>query len=190
MAGEALLAQAKTNTTPDSTKDAHSQRFAKPWKLSEQGLVFIKLQESGMINGQSIHGRVTDGYLLTVYLDSVGLKTVGLGHKVLPEDNLQHGQSISLEHARQLAEKDLATALSSLNRNVHVPLFQHEVDALVDLIFNTGSGAFARGVAPVVNSGDYQQVADFIKTFRARGNERRRAQEADTFATGSYDASH
>jgi lysozyme len=190
MAGEAPIAQTKTSTTPNSTHDAQSQRLAKPWQLSPRGLAFVKMEESGMLNGESLYGRVTDGYILNVYLDSVGLKTVGMGHKVLPEDNLHAGQTISMAKARQLSDQDLGIAVSSINRNVHVPLYQNEVDALVDLIFNTGSGAFARHVAPIINSGIYGRVPDFIRSFRANGNERRREQEANTFATGSYNASH
>jgi len=182
---------AQTNTIPGSVLSARTDRLAKPWSLSDRGLAFLKIQESGVLNGRSMFGHVTDGYILTVYPDSVGIPTVGLGHKVLPEDHLHLGDTISLERARSISERNIAEAVNIINRKVMVPLYQYEFDALVDLTFNCGVGAFASHVAPIVNAGNYLDSAEFIKTFRAgRGNRRRRIQESDTFKTGSYDASH
>jgi len=37
-----------------------------------------------------------EGVVLRVYSDSVGLPTVGIGHLVRPEDNLQVGQTLRI----------------------------------------------------------------------------------------------
>ncbi|MAE51115.1 MAG: hypothetical protein CMH27_04835 [Micavibrio sp.] len=51
-----------------------------------------------------------EGYRNTVYLDSLGKPTVGVGHLVLPEDNLKVGDTISDEHVRQFLEEDAKKA--------------------------------------------------------------------------------
>lgn len=51
-----------------------------------------------------------EGYRNTVYKDSLGKPTVGVGHLVLPEDNLKVGDTISDEQVRDLLEKDASKA--------------------------------------------------------------------------------
>lgn len=51
-----------------------------------------------------------EGYRNTVYRDSLGKPTVGVGHLVLPEDNLRVGDTISDERVRELLESDAQKA--------------------------------------------------------------------------------
>lgn len=51
-----------------------------------------------------------EGYRNTVYRDSRGFPTVGVGHLVRPEDNLKVGDAISDERVRDLLEKDASKA--------------------------------------------------------------------------------
>lgn len=185
------IAVGTTNTTPGSIQVGQTDRLGKPWEISNKGIAFLGVQESGVINGVNFQGhRVTDGLILQVYVDSRGLPTVGCGHLVLPEDNLRAGDVITLEHARTLARKDIATAEKAVHRHMHVPLFQHEYDALVSLVFNCGQG-FAGEITRLVNTGNYDDVPEFIIGFRAgHGNARRRRQEAAMFKEGNYDANH
>jgi GH24 family phage-related lysozyme (muramidase) len=51
-----------------------------------------------------------EGYRNTVYADSLGKPTVGVGHLVLPEDNLKIGDTISDEQVREFLEADASKA--------------------------------------------------------------------------------
>ena len=51
-----------------------------------------------------------EGESLTVYLDTEGYATVGIGHKVLPADNLKVGDTITRARSRDLFIKDSAIA--------------------------------------------------------------------------------
>jgi lysozyme len=54
-----------------------------------------------------------EGCKNTVYKDTLGKLTVGIGHLVLPEDNLKLGDTISDERVDALFAKDGAAALAA-----------------------------------------------------------------------------
>lgn len=45
------LAVAVTNTNPDSCVNVQCSRIGKPWQLSPDGISFIAVWESGLLNG-------------------------------------------------------------------------------------------------------------------------------------------
>jgi lysozyme len=188
------LATATTNTDPNSSVTVYTDRFAKPWNVSSGGLSFISVWESGLLNGVNFQGHyVTEGFILQAYLDNAGIPTVGCGHRILPADHIQVGQSISLERARAFKRRDVERMERRLNSDVMVPLFQFEYDALVSIVYNCGAGDGATGIIQKVNTGHYRAMSDFICTCRVghnRGLPQRRYSEARLFATGVYDASH
>lgn len=195
-----LLGSAPANTDPDSLVHLTTARIGKPWSISNQGITFIAIWESGIRNGLNWqHQRVTDGFILTVYDDGYGIPTVGLGHAVVPQDNLRIGNRITIEQARQLFRKDSQRVEENINNLIRVPLFQYEYDALVSILFNTGYGRGAhdssretRGqrVANALNAGNYNEAANFLEHFIAGRTASRRVSEANLFRTGVYDASH
>lgn len=180
-----------TNTTTDSVKAGSTTRLGKPWKVSEKLLPFLGTWENGVMNGKNFaHQMVTNGFILQVYNDSKGLPTVGCGHLVVEADKLKLGKKITEERAKELLKSDLARAESAVNRNIKVPLHQHEYDALVSLAFNTGGGGASKLFA-AVNAGKYESIPATIENYRTGGgNEGRRASEAELFKSGVYDASH
>ncbi|WP_296228372.1 lysozyme [Ralstonia sp. UBA689] len=169
-------------------------RSPKPWTITDRGLSFIAEWESGVLNGINFQGHlVTDGFILKAYYDNVGILTIGCGHRVLPEDHIVAGQTISLERAREFKRKDISIAQRRLNNSVHVPLFQHEYDALVSIVYNTGAGQGADTLVQRVNTGDYVATGAFLPTYRVGSNSgvrARRASEARLFTMRIYDASH
>jgi lysozyme len=183
------IATPQTNPTPESVHDATSDRVAKKWKLSEDGLRFMAVCESGVLNGKFLGLPVENGYILEVYNDSKGNPTVGMGHKVLPSDNLKVGAAISVKQAEAFARKDLADSENAVNNSVNVPLHQYEYDALVSITFNTGVGG-ARRLFEKVNEANYATVPITITTYRARGIEWRRELESRLFQASNYDATH
>jgi lysozyme len=180
-----------TNTVAGSTKTGTTDRVKGPWVISDAGLKFFTIWESGIENGTNFQKQqVTNGYILTVYKDSKGLPTVGCGHLVVTADNLKVDDKIDNDKAKAFLIADLATAEKAVNDKVEVPLRQSEYDALVSIAFNTGRGGFLK-LAEQVNEGDYKKIPDAIKKYRTRGgNEGRRASEASLFETGVYNATH
>lgn len=179
-----------TSTTTASVKTGTTERLGKPWTFSDKGIDFLGVQESGVLNGVNFKKhKVTEGLILEVYADSKGLPTVGLGHLVLPEDKLKLGDAVTLEKARKWVKQDIAIAEKAVNGKVKVPLHQYEYDALVSLVFNCGIG-HAQSIADFINPGKYDKAPEQIEGFRAKGNERRRKQEAAMFKDANYDATH
>lgn len=188
------LATAVTNTDPNSCATAYCDRLGKPWAVSNDGLSFIAVWESGTLNGTNFQGHlVTDGFILKAYRDNVGIPTIGCGHRILPADNIQVGQTISLERAREFKKRDVERAQRRLNSDVRVPLFQFEYDALVSVVYNCGAGDGATAIIDKTNQGGYGSMYNFIRTYRVGNNPGlppRRFTEARLFASGVYDASH
>ncbi|WP_236781497.1 lysozyme [Aurantiacibacter gangjinensis] len=115
-----------------------------------------------------------EGVRLTVYRDVAGYPTVGVGHLVLPEDGLSVGDRITYEQALEFLEQDLAKAEEGVRNLVNdLPLYQHEFDALVDLVYNVGEGNVSERKSPRLNaaiqSGDYTAMADQLNYTTAAG---------------------
>lgn len=188
------LAIATTNTNPNSSVTVYTERIGKPWKVSDDGLSFIAVWESGLLNGINFQGHyVTQGFILKAYLDNIGLPTVGCGHRIVPADNIRVGQTILLERAREFKKRDVERMERRLNSDVHVSLFQFEYDALVSVVYNCGAGEGANRIIQKVNTGHYELMFDFILSYRVGNNPGlppRRYSEARLFASGVYDAAH
>ncbi|WP_322061475.1 lysozyme [Paraburkholderia sp. J63] len=163
--------------------------------------------ESGILNGtyrHVVHHHITnlpvvDGFILQVYDDGTGIPTVGLGHRVYPQDHLHIGDVITLDRAKEFFRLNREPAEMAINRDVHVPLHQYEYDALVSVIFNTGPNRRPRDpwpstrsqyLADFLNHGEYGRMHDVIRGFIANIVAGRRQREARLFDTGVYDATH
>ncbi|MEM5433874.1 lysozyme [Paraburkholderia diazotrophica] len=182
------------NTDPGSVFTTYSSRHCKPWSVSSYALEFVAVLESGVLNGKNFQGhQVTDGFILEVYKDNRGLPTVGCGHLVVDVDQLKVGDKITLQRAQSLLRADLDRMEGRLNRDIWVPLYQFEYDALISIVFNCGPFTGADALVTKVNSGEYNKLFDFILPYRVGHNKnlkRRRFQEARLFASGVYDAAH
>ena len=115
-----------------------------------------------------------EGVRLTVYRDVAGYPTVGVGHLVRPEDGLRVGDRISYDQALDFLEDDLKIAERGVARLVgHLKLYQHEFDALVDLVYNVGEGNVSPRKSPRLNgaiqAADYQGIADELHYHHAAG---------------------
>jgi lysozyme len=109
-----------------------------------------------------------EGYRLRMYRDSIGLPTIGVGHK-LTQSELTSGkldstaaswtEGLTEAEVSKLLGSDLATTEAVVNSVVTVPLTQTQFNALVSFAFNVGSGAFARStLVKLLNAGDYASV--------------------------------
>ncbi len=116
-----------------------------------------------------------EGVREVVYRDVAGYPTVGVGHLVTPKDKLRVGDRISYDRILDLLNQDLEIAEQGVARLVgDLPLYQHEFDALVDLVFNVGEGNVSPDKSPRLNAaierGDYQAIADELDYRHAAGS--------------------
>ena len=126
-----------------------------------------------------------EGDRLVAYQDSKGVWTIGYGHTrgVFP------GMTCSQQQSERWLIEDLAWAEAMVNRFVKVQLTQNEFDALVDFVFNVGSGNFKSStLLKLVNANDMEDaVREFVKWDHCGGKEvagllRRRQAEAQLFS--------
>lgn len=74
----------------------------------------------------------TEGKRTTVYLDSLGNPTVGIGHLVKPEDNLKVGDVISDEQVDALFSQDIGIAIDAAMQQAK-EVGQYEEDFVIAL---------------------------------------------------------
>lgn len=97
-------------------------------RISQQGINFILKHENCK---------------LTLYKDCANHYTIGVGHKCSAKQIQQFKNGISKHTALQLLYTDLIIPTNSVN-NLGLNLLQNQADALISLIFNIGSGNFAK----------------------------------------------
>ena len=137
-----------------------------------------------------------EGVRYTVYRDVAGYPTVGVGHLILPEDDLQVGDRVDEAQVLQFLEHDLAKAEQGVRLLVgDLPLHQHEFDALLDLVYNVGLGNVSENESPRLNtaieSRDYEAIAAELDYTHAggkfaRGLQFRSERRAKIFMKGRY----
>lgn len=97
-----------------------------------------------------------EGCKLTAYQDSKGVWTLGYGHTL----GVHEGMTCTQEQALAWLAQDMGWACAVVKRLVRVPLLQNEFDALVDFVFNVGSGNFAAStMLKLLNQGDFGGAA-------------------------------
>jgi lysozyme len=79
-----------------------------------------------------------EGCKLEAYLDTGGVPTIGYGHT----HKVKLGDTCTKEQAESFLLGDVIFAEGIVQAYVDVPLTQGQYDALVDFVFNVGSGAF------------------------------------------------
>ena len=97
-----------------------------------------------------------EGCRLAAYPDTGGVWTIGYGHT----HGVIEGMTCTLEQAQIWLEQDIQAAVDAVNRLVKISLEQPEFDALVDFVFNLGTGAFARStMLKDINAGNLAAAA-------------------------------
>lgn len=128
-----------------------------------------------------------EGCKLVAYQDVRGVWTIGYGHT----QGVVEGMTCTQFQAEQWLLQDVQWAIGVVKQMVSVPLTQQEFDALVDFVFNVGSGNFADStMLKLLNAGNYWAAADeFVKWDLAAGQVvagllRRRIAEQSEFNSG------
>ena len=105
---------------------------------------------------------------LDAYPDSKGVPTIGWGHT----RGVSLGQSCTQAQADAWLDEDVATAVYAVNHYVAITLNQHEFDALVDFVFNVGSGNFATStLLKKLNCGDLAGAANEFEKWDMSGGQ-------------------
>ncbi|HET6220166.1 MAG TPA: lysozyme [Acidobacteriaceae bacterium] len=122
--------------------------------LSETGLTLLKRSE---------------GFRGSVYRDIAGFRTIGYGHRLLPGEVFANGITFAI--GEELVAKDVLIAEANVNRLVKVELTQGQFDALVDFVFNLGSGRLATStLLAELNAGRYEAAAQQLLAWDHAGN--------------------
>jgi GH24 family phage-related lysozyme (muramidase) len=133
--------------------------------------------------------RQHEGEVLTAYLDSVGVLTIGVGHtSAAGPPTVTKGMTITAAQSDEILSRDLKTFEKGVRAAVKVKLSQNEFDALVSLAFNIGVGAFSKStLVRKLNAGDRAGAAEqFLVWNKAggrvlKGLSNRRADERKLF---------
>lgn len=139
-------------------------------KINDKGLLLIKYFE---------------GLRLSVYLDAVGLPTVGYGHM---DKSMKVGDKITQQKADELLLEDLSWFESGVDSMLKNEISSNQFSALVCFAYNIGLGNLKSStLLKCVNSGQFDKAADeFLKWNKAGGKvlsglTKRRQAERDLF---------
>lgn len=110
-----------------------------------------------------------EGFSAHVYVCPAGLRTIGFGHVIRPQENFD--VPISMHEAKALLAQDVIDAENAVIRFIQRTLSQYQFDALVSFTFNVGAAALQRStLRQVVNRGEHAQVpVQLMRWVRASG---------------------
>lgn len=148
-----------------------------------------------------------EGFSSHPYADPAGHATVGFGHLLHrgPVTDVDRraiwvaGQGmpgqLTLEEARKLLRQQLASDYEPAVHALHLPLAQHQHDALVSFVYNVGTGALApsTGIGRALRASNWRDAADELLRWDKAGDPpralpgltRRRRAERTLFMTGA-----
>lgn len=89
----------------------------------------IEIEAANLIRAKLV---ASEGNKTTVYRDSLGIPTVGIGHKVLPSDKLKVGDTISAARVEEFYKKDAGAAFKAAVSQAR-ELNKYNVDMIVAL---------------------------------------------------------
>ncbi|MDI9873196.1 lysozyme [Flectobacillus rivi] len=178
--------------------------------LSTKGETFLKKQEAVITHvyndakgGRSKYCDEHEGHSTSewfceksnhYYNEILGKPTIGLGHLITSQDELDLycSQTLSIDDCMKLfREKDLPRYETPLKNAVDVKLTQYQYDALVSFVFNTGSGGLRdRGLfKKLINKGIFDEDKirkEFEKWHQPTIVIPRRDDETELFINGKY----
>jgi len=127
--------------------------------------------------------KIDEGVKLTVYLDSVGLPTVGVGHLVLNKDKLKLGDTITMERCDSLLESDMNVSLQNCGKLF--PKFEvmpeNIQQVIANMMFNMGLyrlSGFKKFIAALLAK-NYSLAADEMKNSKWYTQVGKRAQRLE-----------
>lgn len=121
-----------------------------------------------------------EGYREYAYRDAVGVPTIGYG----TTKGVKMGDTTTRQEAKEFVVRDASVMARQMQSVIKVPLYQHEWDSLVSLVYNIGIGNFKKStLLKKLNRRDYSGACSQIKRWvyaggkKLKGLERRRESE-------------
>ena len=117
---------------------------------------------------------IDEGMSLTAYEDTLGNLTVGIGHLVMPSDQIEEGQTITQDQCDSFFNKDLQIAIDSCTKAPNIPyLNQPELvqESLVNMCYNMGVARLAQFITflNLLHNKNYEAAAmDLMGTLWAK----------------------
>jgi lysozyme len=112
------------------------------------------------------HAIEREGYRRRPYLDTVGKLTIGIGHLILPEDNIKNDEQISKERVEELFQKDTAKALAkSIRQMEYIGIKTPEfLAALISANFQLGDFSVKfKNSYELLKEGKYDEVIENLR---------------------------
>ena len=113
-----------------------------------------------------------EGTSYTVYRDTAGYLTAGIGHKLRPGDGIfSVGDTVAPATIDKWFASDISHAENIVSRYTVQPLSQNEFDALVSAAFNLGDALFRNAdgsqthFSAALDAGNYSGAADYLLSF-------------------------
>jgi len=163
-------------------------------KISDDGLDLIKSFESyvGYVY-DDLRPPVNGKYREWQGEPVKGTLTIGYGHTNAAADPLKCNQGTRVTQAQALTilANDLGPCEATVNTVVKAPIGQHQFDALVSFVFNTGR-LEGTGLLAQLNQKNYSKVPDeFMKWVKSKGQTlrglvRRRQAEVHLWSTPDH----
>jgi lysozyme len=98
---------------------------------------------------------------LTVYADQGGKPTVGFGHLVTPDDDLEIGDTVLQEWADEIFLVDLLKiAQIPIQNLITQPINDNQFSALCSLVYNAGQAPLEGTLGKLLNAADYEGACD------------------------------
>lgn len=172
---------------PTPTPSADERKPVRSLSISSKGITFIKGYEKCN---------------LKPYDDSENFCTIGWGHLIarnscasIKSENYfnEFKEGITQNAADTLLLNDIKVTEQVIKDRVQVPMFQHEYDALVSLIFNLGSFKKCPKLLSKLNTKDYSGCCDEFADITNGGTPglvSRRSAEMKLFRNKVYDSPH
>lgn len=108
-----------------------------------------------------------EGCVLKVYLDAIGLPTIGYGHLIKPGESFT---KITQKEAEDLLKSDAQIFVDGVSKLLEVNVTQNQFDALVSIAFNIGLGNLKSStLLRLINAGDYKGAADQFPRWNKAG---------------------
>lgn len=104
--------------------------------------------------------KIFEGKKLTTYRDTAGLLTIGYGHRVTDDDDIDEGDTITEDQASDLLVHDLNSAEAIVKKHITYPMNDNQYSACVCFAFNAGSAPFIGLFAKLLNSGNIEETAN------------------------------
>lgn len=129
------------------------------------------LNRTYYLNKWYAHGREREGEKLTVYLDTVDIPTVGIGHRVLKRDKLKVGDKITKKRSQEFFMQDTRIAEKAALKQIKemgledIPGANDFMVALISVNFQLGIDWYKKfySTYPAIVRGNYAQAIHNLK---------------------------